>query len=109
MKNFDRRFYLLALLCFLSFISCSEQTSFEENSSLADQANKKDRFSRLGDNDLKVLTYNTFLLRDIAVASTTQWSQNQRAEKIGTADFIKNYDVLLLQECFDNTASTILR
>ncbi|WBV56636.1 sphingomyelin phosphodiesterase [Chryseobacterium daecheongense] len=109
MKNFDRRFYLLALLCFLSFISCGEQASFEENDSIANQVNKNDRFSRLGDNDLKVLTYNTFLLRDIAVASTTQWSQNQRAEKIGTADFIKNYDVLLLQECFDNTASTILR
>ena len=75
----------------------------------AKNTQKFNEFARLGGTPIKVLTYNTFLLRDIAVASTTQWSQNARAEKLGDADFIKNYDVLLLQECFDNTASTSLR
>ncbi|ASW72923.1 hypothetical protein IQ37_05360 [Chryseobacterium piperi] len=109
MKNFNRRLYLLAVLCLLSFNSCREQSSFEENSPLTDNSNQQNKFSRLGDNEIKVLAYNTFLLRDIAVASTTQWSQNTRAERLGNAGFINNYDILLLQECFDNTAAGILR
>lgn len=93
----------------MSIISCADQTGFEENENQIEKLNKLDKFSRLGGTQIKVLTYNTFLLRDIAVASTTQWSQNARAEKLGNAAFINNYDILLLQECFDNTAATTLR
>lgn len=58
---------------------------------------------------IKILSYNTFLLTNIPGVSTTQWSQTQRAERLANADFIKNYDVLLLQECLDPTASRTLR
>lgn len=109
MKYINRTFYLLTLLCFIFFHSCRDQASFEENNTTTGNLNLQNQISRLGDPQIKVLAYNTFLLRNIAVASTTQWSQNLRAEKIGSAGFINNYDILLLQECFDNTAAGILR
>lgn len=103
-------YWFLLLLTVLFFVSCrQEQTLLRDHDAEAKNTQKFNEFSRLGGSQIKVLSYNTFLLRDIAVASTTQWSQNARAEKLGDADFIKNYDVLLLQECFDNTACTSLR
>ncbi|QNK64606.1 sphingomyelin phosphodiesterase [Pedobacter sp. PAMC26386] len=60
-------------------------------------------------NSIKVLTHNLFLLPDIAVSSTTQWAQAARGAVIGSADYLKKYDVLLLEECFDNTASKALK
>ncbi|PWN71898.1 sphingomyelin phosphodiesterase [Chryseobacterium phosphatilyticum] len=98
-------FRMLPTLCLLCLFSC------RSDQSLTDEV-LPDTQRIAGRNvspNIKVLTYNTFLLRDISISSTTQWSQQARAEKLGEASFLKNYDVLLLQECFDNTAANKLR
>ncbi|RNL77947.1 sphingomyelin phosphodiesterase, partial [Sinomicrobium pectinilyticum] len=48
------------------------------------------------------------LTEAIALASSQSWSQEERASRLGKADFIQNYDVLLLQECFDRPATKVL-
>lgn len=58
---------------------------------------------------IKVLTHNLFLLPDVIVSSTTQWSQAARGAVIGSAGYLRDYDVLLLEECFDNNASKALK
>ncbi|UTF92216.1 sphingomyelin phosphodiesterase [Elizabethkingia anophelis] len=65
--------------------------------------------SSLENGNIKILTYNTYLLPNTVVVAESQWAQEERAEKLGEADFIKNYDVLLLQECFDVRACNNLR
>ncbi len=95
----------LSVLCLMSLLSCgSDQELTDETATSTSKMAGRATFP-----NIKVLAYNTFLLRDINVASTTQWSQQARAEKLGEALFLKNYDVLLLQECFDNAAAGKLR
>lgn len=56
--------------------------------------------------ELKVLTYNTFLM------STTlfpNWGQEQRAKAIAAADFFQGNDVVVLQEALDNQVSERLK
>ncbi|WP_412850754.1 sphingomyelin phosphodiesterase [Chryseobacterium sp. PMSZPI] len=96
----------LPMLCFFVILSCNDVQYADEIQS----GNQPGKAARTGSfPTIKVLTYNTFLLRDTSAAATTQWSQQARAEKLGDAPFLKNYDVLLLQECFDNTAAGKLR
>lgn len=91
-------FRLLLIFYFLSFLSCNEVSYNNEVQSVQEKVE-----------NIKVLTYNTFLLRDLGISSLTQWSQQARAEQLGDESFLKNYDILLLQECFDNTAANKLR
>ncbi|AZA84129.1 sphingomyelin phosphodiesterase [Chryseobacterium lactis] len=104
MYRFLSRF--LPVFC-LALVSC---TSDQDLSSANEKESYPQQMAKIAPGaGIKVLTYNTFLLRDISVSSTTQWSQQARAEKLGEASFLKNYDVLLLQECFDNAAANKLR
>jgi len=98
-------FRFIPVLCLLTLLSCRSD-QFQPDETLP---NPQENAMRAAFPNIKVLSYNTFLLRDIKAASTTQWSQFARAEKLGEASFLKNYDVLLLQECFDNAAAGKLR
>ncbi|NIF04800.1 sphingomyelin phosphodiesterase [Chryseobacterium sp. Tr-659] len=98
-------FRFFPIVCLFTLLSCRTDQNLADGEPL----NKQESAYRTAIPNIKVLAYNTFLLRDINVASTTQWSQQARAEKLGEAPFLKNYDVLLLQECFDNTAANKLR
>ncbi|MEG4631745.1 sphingomyelin phosphodiesterase [Microcoleus sp. AR_TQ3_B6] len=49
--------------------------------------------------DFKLLSHNVYML------PVTNWGQAQRADLIAQADYIKGYDVVILQEAFDNPAS----
>lgn len=52
--------------------------------------------------DLRLLSYNVYML---STNLYPNWGQSQRADLIAQADFMRNHDVLLLQELFDNSAS----
>ena len=104
MKQLNHKFYpLLLLLCCLFIGSCSKDRVMHETGS-----QQLNTFVEKGGVPIKVLSYNTFLLPNLG-ASMTQWSQEERASRLGKAGFLKNYDVLLLQECFDMSASNKLR
>jgi sphingomyelin phosphodiesterase len=78
----------------MTIVSCRmEQNLPNDDNDESQNIQKLEEYFQLGGDQIKVLSYNTFLLRDIAPASTTQWSQNKRAEKLGDANFINNYDV----------------
>lgn len=51
---------------------------------------------------LKVMTQNVYLL---STNLYPNWGQEQRADLIGAADYIRNQDVVILNEMFDNYAS----
>lgn len=51
---------------------------------------------------LKVMTHNVYML---STNLYPNWGQNERADLIGAADYIKNQDVVILNEVFDNSAS----
>ncbi|MGA5129013.1 sphingomyelin phosphodiesterase [Streptomyces olivoreticuli] len=56
--------------------------------------------------ELKVLTYNTFLMSKNLYPN---WGQDHRAKAIAAADFFQGNDVVVLQEAFDNSASDALK
>jgi sphingomyelin phosphodiesterase len=104
MKQLNRKFYpFLFLLSSLFIASCSKDSIMH-----APGEQQMNTFVEKGGSPIRVLSYNTFLLSNLG-ASITQWSQEERASMLGEADFLKNYDVLLLQECFDNTSVRALR
>ncbi|MBB6273918.1 sphingomyelin phosphodiesterase [Pedobacter cryoconitis] len=109
-KTIGQTRLLIILAVLLSGTSCRKENMLTENSSLNASLNNN-QFSSGSDDPpaIKVLTHNLFLLPDVVVASTTQWSQAKRGAIIGSADYLKDYDVLLLQECFDNSASKVLK
>ncbi|MED2764843.1 sphingomyelin phosphodiesterase [Bacillus thuringiensis] len=51
---------------------------------------------------LKVITHNVYML---STNLYPNWGQSQRADLIGAADYMKNQDVVILNEVFDNSAS----
>ncbi|MDR4363011.1 sphingomyelin phosphodiesterase, partial [Bacillus anthracis] len=53
-------------------------------------------------NTLKVMTHNVYML---STNLYPNWGQSERADLIGAADYIKNQDVVILNEVFDNSAS----
>ncbi|MBT2384170.1 sphingomyelin phosphodiesterase [Streptomyces sp. ISL-11] len=56
--------------------------------------------------ELKVLTYNTFLM---STSLYPNWGQDHRAKAIPAAGFFGGNDVVVLQEAFDNGASDALK
>lgn len=56
--------------------------------------------------ELRVLTYNTFLMSKNLYPN---WGQDHRAAEIPKADFFHGKDVVVLQEMFDNEASDALK
>lgn len=56
-------------------------------------------------NDLRLLSHNVYML---STNLYPNWGQNQRAGMIANASYMKNQDVVILNEAFDNTASTTL-
>ncbi|WP_372404249.1 sphingomyelin phosphodiesterase [Streptomyces luteireticuli] len=56
--------------------------------------------------ELKVLTYNTFLM---STNLYPNWGQEHRAKEIAKAGFFQGNDVVVLQEAFDNQASDALK
>ena len=55
--------------------------------------------------DLRLMTHNVYMLSTNLYPS---WGQNYRAGLIASADYIKNQDVVILNEAFDNAASVTL-
>lgn len=55
--------------------------------------------------DFRLLTHNVYML---STALYPNWGQNQRANLIAQATYIKGNDVVILNEVFDNTASATL-
>ncbi len=55
--------------------------------------------------DLRLLTHNVYML---STNLYPNWAQSQRAGLIAQADYIKGWDVVILNEVFDNAASTTL-
>ncbi|MGS2764530.1 sphingomyelin phosphodiesterase [Sinomicrobium sp. M5D2P9] len=105
MRKLNYGFYALLLLLLFTN-SCSpdqiwQGAGSEETTSLIEEGG--------GEAPVRVLSYNVYLLTEaIALASSQSWSQEERASRLGKAGFIKNYDVLLLQECFDKPATKVL-
>ncbi|MBZ4321392.1 sphingomyelin phosphodiesterase [Streptomyces huiliensis] len=56
--------------------------------------------------NVKVLTYNTFLM---STNLYPNWGQRHRAEAIPAAGFFQGQDVVVLQEAFDNDTSDALK
>ncbi|MCX5231459.1 sphingomyelin phosphodiesterase [Streptomyces sp. NBC_00233] len=54
---------------------------------------------------LNIVSSNTMLLPSAIV---DQWAQDFRGELIGSSSYVKNRDVVVFQELFDNSASDIL-
>ncbi|KAF9311889.1 hypothetical protein BG003_006875 [Podila horticola] len=54
---------------------------------------------------LSVMTFNVYFLTELFF----NWGQNLRAERIANSEFIKDHDILVIEECFDNTPCNILR
>ena len=48
------------------------------------------------------MTHNVYML---STNLYPNWGQSERADLIGAADYIKNQDVVILNEVFDNSAS----
>lgn len=55
--------------------------------------------------DLRLLTHNVYML---STNLYPNWAQNQRAGMIAQASYMKGWDVVILNEAFDNTASVTL-
>jgi hypothetical protein len=55
--------------------------------------------------DLRLLAHNVYML---STNLYPNWAQNYRAGLIASADYMKNHDVVILNEAFDNTASATL-
>ncbi|WLR41526.1 sphingomyelin phosphodiesterase [Bacillus carboniphilus] len=55
-------------------------------------------------NSTKILQHNVFLLPSYI----TRWGQSERAKLIGEADYMKGQDAIILNELFDNSASSTL-
>lgn len=114
MKNFFKTIALFGF-CFTNLlISCqSEEISNKEPSEFEANQFNYSNFNAVKNiekhKQLKVLSYNVFLLRDLFFASTTQWGQKERASILSKQEFLRDYDVLMLQECFDNQATNTLR
>ncbi|KAA2223593.1 sphingomyelin phosphodiesterase [Chryseobacterium sediminis] len=98
-------FRFLPVLCLLTLLSCRSD-QFQPDETLP---NAQENAMRSAFPNIKVLSYNTFLLKELLVSGMTQWAQQDRAERLGGASFLRNYDVLMLQECFDNDAAAKLR
>ncbi|KAF9361243.1 hypothetical protein BGX34_007256 [Mortierella sp. NVP85] len=58
-----------------------------------------------GNSTLSVLTNNVYFLPAIV----SKWAQNERAELIAKSDYIKDHDIVVIQECFDIKACKTLR
>ena len=83
----------LSVLYLLTLLSCrSDQFQPDETLPVAKENAMRGSFP-----NIKVLSYNTFLLKELLVSGMTQWSQQNRAERLGAASFLKNYDVLMLR------------
>ncbi|MDY0855090.1 sphingomyelin phosphodiesterase [Bacillus thuringiensis] len=54
------------------------------------------------DDTLKVMAHNVYML---STNLYPNWGQEERADLIGSANYIKNQDVVILNEVFDNNAS----
>lgn len=88
MNNLFKRVALAATLLTFLFLFLPP---FSGNRALAQTNNYPD--------DFKLLAHNVYML------PVVNWGQAQRADLIAQADYIKGYDVVLLQEAFDNSAS----
>ncbi|KAH7033831.1 Sphingomyelinase [Linnemannia elongata] len=55
---------------------------------------------------LSILTNNVYFLSPLIYPN---WGQVTRAGLISNSDYIKNHDVIILQECFHNTACDVIR
>ncbi|KAF9560449.1 hypothetical protein EC968_006206 [Mortierella alpina] len=55
---------------------------------------------------LSVLTNNVYFLSEVLYPN---WGQRTRAQLIASSDYIKNHDVVVFQECFDNDPCGMLR
>jgi sphingomyelin phosphodiesterase len=91
MNNLFKRVALVATLLTFIFLFLPP---FSGNRALAQTNNYAD--------DFKLLAHNVYML------PVVKWGQDQRADLIAQADYIKGYDVVLLQEAFDNGASNKL-
>ncbi|KAF9154696.1 hypothetical protein DFQ26_000149 [Actinomortierella ambigua] len=54
--------------------------------------------------NLSVIAYNVYFLSEVY----SNWGQRSRAKLIADAPFMKNHDIVLLQECFDSDPRAIL-
>jgi sphingomyelin phosphodiesterase len=88
MNNLFKRVALAATLLTFIFLFLPP---FSGNRALAQTNNYPD--------DFKLLAHNVYMLPMV------NWGQAQRADLIAQADYIKGYDVVLLQEAFDNIPS----
>ncbi|KAF9392378.1 hypothetical protein CPB97_002069 [Podila verticillata] len=55
---------------------------------------------------LSVMTFNVYFLSEFLFPN---WGQNLRATRIAESDFIRDHDILVVEECFDDTPCDILR
>ena len=109
-KTITQTKWLAIIAIILLNASCrKENVLSEEKSSKASSTINSISNNSNGVASIKVLTHNLFLLPDVIVSPTTQWSQAARGAVIGSAGYLKDYDVLLLEECFDNNASKALK
>ncbi|KAK3821421.1 MAG: phospholipase C precursor [Benniella sp.] len=58
-----------------------------------------------GNSTLSVLSNNVYFLP----STVSNWAQTDRAKLIANSAYIKNHDVVVIQECFDNSACDELR
>ncbi|CAM4349277.1 sphingomyelin phosphodiesterase [Bacillus manliponensis] len=79
-------------------LGISATTLFGASSALAETTNHQE-------DALKVMTHNVYML---STNLYPNWGQQKRADLIGEAQYIKNQDVVILNEVFDNSASTYL-
>ncbi|MGZ2212003.1 sphingomyelin phosphodiesterase, partial [Staphylococcus argenteus] len=54
------------------------------------------------DTDLKLVSHNVYMLSTLLYPN---WGQYKRADLIGQSSYIKNNDVVIFNEAFDNGAS----
>lgn len=58
--------------------------------------------SKKDDTDLKLVSHNVYMLSTVLYPN---WGQYKRADLIGQSSYIKNNDVVIFNEAFDNGAS----
>ncbi|KAI1318049.1 hypothetical protein EDD11_007283 [Mortierella claussenii] len=55
---------------------------------------------------ISVLTNNVYFLSEVLYPN---WGQRTRAQLIASSDYVKNHDIIVLEECFDNDPCGIIR
>ena len=94
MNNLFKRVVLAATLLTFIFLFLPP---FSGNRALAQTNNYAD--------DFKLLSHNVYMLSSSLYPN---WGQDQRADLIAQANYIKGYDVVILDEAFDTSASNKL-